>query len=410
MNITDLERVKEKVATLLQSNRYQEGMYRYTRISAHKGAPPVYVNQWLWDSCFHAIIWRWIDLKMAEDELISLISRQVEEGPDKGMIPHTNYWVPDRENFWNVSGRSEITQPPLIAVACKRVYEKSKNKELLRKLFPSICAFHEWFDRRRDPDKDHLVCILHPWESGWDASPRWDQALGIDSFTHQKAREKRISLLKTLQKIDFNATASAEQNLFYVKSIDYNSIRCADIEDLAWIAKELGEAEDAVKWQKKADQIRSAIIKRMFIGNEPFDLEGKNETPIKQESAAQFITLFGGCAHIDQADYLFNKLQKGHFFTAYPVPTTPISEKAYNPDIYWRGNMWLNVNWLIYRGLKRYGYHEVASEIARRSIRLVEKFGYYEFFNPESGEGLGAPRYSWSGIVLDMLASEQKEL
>jgi hypothetical protein len=39
-----------------------------------------------------------------------------------------------------------------------------------------MLAFHRYLLTARDPEKSGLVTIFHPWESGFDNSPRWDAA------------------------------------------------------------------------------------------------------------------------------------------------------------------------------------------------------------------------------------------
>ena len=103
---------KTSLAECLSSNRVIVSGHRYTR-----PAPSTYEHQWLWDSCFHAISYRWIDPSMARDELISVASHQFESGSDAGMIPHMIYWGSGGEELWQFADRSTISQPPLIAFA-----------------------------------------------------------------------------------------------------------------------------------------------------------------------------------------------------------------------------------------------------------------------------------------------------
>ena len=49
---------------------------------------------------------------------------------------------------------------------------------------------------------------------------------------------------------------------------------------------------------------------------------------------------------------------------------------------YWRGPVWINLNWILYNGLKRYGFNEIAQRIKDDSIFLIEKNGFYEYFDP----------------------------
>ena len=47
----------------------------------------------------------------------------------------------------------------------------------IKKIILKIKKFHEWLIQFRDPKKSGLVSILHPWESGYDNSPLWDEPM-----------------------------------------------------------------------------------------------------------------------------------------------------------------------------------------------------------------------------------------
>ncbi|HSM55375.1 MAG TPA: trehalase family glycosidase [Candidatus Sulfomarinibacteraceae bacterium] len=396
---------QRKAQALLSSNRIETGEHRYTR-----PAPTTYEQQWLWDSAFHAIVYRWFDGDMARDELLSAASHQLSSGPDAGMIPHMTYWEGGGRKLWGVEAHSMITQPPLLATAARLVYERTGERRLLEDLYPRLQRYHDWFERRRDPDDDHLVSLIHPWESGWDAAPRWDSLLGLEPFTHDRGKEAREALAARLREHDYDAEALAEAGHFSVEPIDFNAIRAADLEALAFIAAELGETAAAERWQVTMHAVRRAVSEKMFgaqADDMAGDLAGADETFVGLESAAPFIALFGGCATLVQARRLVYRLQEPGFWRTFPVPTTLATSPAYTPDIYWRGNVWLPVNWLIYMGLRRYRYNHLARQLAARSLRLVAENDFWEYFNPDTGKGRGAAHQSWSAIVLDMLGQEQ---
>lgn len=391
----------EKCQGLLRGNQIESKGFRYTR-----PAPHVYEYQWLWDSCFHAITYRWFDIDMAKDELISVIAKQVKEGADAGMIPHMNYWQPDGEKLWGNPHRSIITQPPLIGIAAEKVYQISQDKAFLAKIYEAEVTYHRWFDRRRDPDNDHLVSLIHPWEPGCDASPRWDVPLGLINPTPQETHEARDAHVKILMQYDCDAAKLGEAGYFHVESIEYNAVRAADLEALARIAQLLGK--DGSEWAEKAKAVQKAVMEKMVQADGIWDLHGLDEKPIKIDNAAKFILLFGGCVSEETAQQLVADLESPRYWTNYPIPTTPTDSEKFSPDHYWRGNVWLSVNWLIYQGLRRYGYIRQASHIAQRSLDLVENHDFHEYFNPLNGLGHGPAQQSWSTIVLDMLATEQE--
>lgn len=393
--------LKASVRDLLVSNQVTSGGYRYTR-----PAPSTYEHQWLWDSCFHAVGYRWIDLDMARDELLSVASHQLESGPDAGMIPHMIYWTGGGQALWPYPDRSSITQPPLIGVMAWRVYARSRDRDLLEALYPRLEAFHAWFDRRRDPDGDDLVCLIHPWESGCDASPRWDRALQLPGrFEPAVGTATRTTLAARLPEYGHDPVALGQAGLFLVEPIDYNAIRAADLEALAEIAGTLGKPEEAAHWQSRARAVQHAVQTRLL---EPasHELEGPQEIPILADNASQFVALFGGCATGEQARRLVDRLQQPDYWTAYPVPTTPTGEPEFAPEQYWRGNTWIPVNYLVYLGLRRYGYTELATQLAERTFAMVQQAGFFEYFHPLTGQGLGAKPQSWTCLILDMMAEE----
>jgi glycogen debranching enzyme len=156
------------------------------------------------------------------------------------------------------------------------------------------------------------------------------------------------------------------------------------------------------------EAVRDGFRSRMIVDGLPYDLMGLEETPILQANAGQFVTLFGGLPTPEQAEQLVCQLQKANFWTAFPITNTPTDSPEYAPEHYWRGNVWPCLNWLIYRGLRRYGYHDLAQELASRSFTLLEQSGFWEYYHPETGQGLGGHTFSWAAVMLDMIASMEK--
>ncbi len=392
----------ERCRVLLEGNQIRSREFRYTR-----PAPHVYEYQWLWDSCFHAMTYRWFDSAMAWDELHSLVQHQVKEGDDAGMIPHMAYWQGGGAEMWGEDDRSIITQPPLIAAAAWHVHEKQPNLVALAELYSNLVAYQEWFDRRRDLDGDHLVTLIHPWESGWDASPRWDAAMGLENPTAEQSKVARHALVKLLREHDCDAQALRAVGSFAVKAADFNAIRAADCEAMGRIAAALKQ-EDTLYWQQKAKKIQQAVQEKCLRHDGKHwiahDLSGAEVKAVSPDSAAKFVLLYGGCASPGQAEALHADLRSPRYFTNFPVPTTPQDSPVFDGDTYWRGNVWLAVNWLIIRGLQRYDYDDTAQRIKDQSLALVKQSGFHEYFNPLTGQGCGPAQQSWSAITLEFVA------
>ena len=76
----------------------------------------------------------------------------------------------------------------------------------------------------------------------------------------------------------------------------------------------------------------------------------------------------------------------------------------------WQGPIWINVNYLVFRGLINYGYYDEAKELAEKTILLLgrdfERFGaLHEYYLPDNGEPvLNKGFQNWNFLVLNMAA------
>ena len=97
--------------------------------------------------------------------------------------------------------------------------------------------------------------------------------------------------------------------------------------------------------------------------------------------------------------------QKG-FSTPWPVPSVPQNSSYFDPYKYWQGPTWVNTNWLIIDGLTRYGFLAEAKLLKEKTLELVEKSGFYEYFNPLDGGPAGAANFSWTAaLTIDLVKS-----
>jgi glycogen debranching enzyme len=69
---------------------------------------------------------------------------------------------------------------------------------------------------------------------------------------------------------------------------------------------------------------------------------------------------------------------------------------------YWRGPTWINAAWLLWIGLIRLGYRDEAAWMVDRLTQTVLREGLREYFNPLTGEGLGATDFAWSNLILEL--------
>lgn len=408
MDKSDIERVAQGARELLLRNRRT---LRKKGVDYHFTCPDavMYMGQWLWDSCFHIMALRWFDPEHAEREFASLLSGQ---WPD-GRIPNMVHLRPLYRRFEHFTpyDTSGITQPPLVADAAYALYEITKDKSFLEKYFEPLCRYYDWLDRERDPDRDGLISVYHPWETGIDNSPRWDTIFGVDpkNFKRWKFNFPKARLIMTFNYISgYKSEKMRAASLFDVESADMNSYYFRNMNTLARIADTLGRGDAAAKYRGRAAATRAAMIEKMW--NEKcgafFDLEGKNERPLEVLTPFALMPLYAGMVEDDRAARLITHLEDpAAFATPFPVPTVAVSHPAFDPVQYWRGTAWVNSNWLMVQGLLQYGREDLARRIAASTVEMTAKYGFREYYNPITGEGHGAGHFSWSSLVLDFIHS-----
>ncbi len=414
-------------------------------------AKGLYPHQWLWDSCFISIGLRHMDVDRAQTELLSLIKGQWANG----MLPNIVFsdepeYHRDRK-FWRswISpyspdgvATSGITQPPLLAEAVWQVGQKlnlAERRSWYKLMLPHIVDFHQWLYAERDPHSEGLVLLLHPWETGLDNTPPWTHELhehlmpgwvrfirwahldGIIGFfrrdRHYIPPGQRLSTLETLSYFDaqrrlrrkaYDSMKILDHGLFAIEDLSYNSIFIRANSRLQEIAKtvRVNLPEDLVNSMKKSE----TALEQLYdpYARNYWSREFITHQLMKQPSIATLMPLYAGVVSAEHAEHLVRLLENEHIFgPAFPVPSVPLDSPLFDPERYWQGPSWVNMNWLIIDGLRRYGYKDHADALAETTIDMVQRSGFAEYFDPITGEPLGAQNFSWTAaLILDLLKSD----
>lgn len=411
-------------------------------------AKGLYPHQWLWDSCFIAIGVRHYDVPRAQQEILSLLRGQWANG----MVPNMVFSKTDKHrrdsNLWrswqnpnapDEVATSGITQPPMLAEAIVRIGEKlstTERRSWYQKVFPSLVRYHEWLYRERDPHNEGLVLLVHPWESGFDNTPPWMhelhehslpfwvgviRALKLDSVVNFFRRdvkfvpsEQRLSTIdilalynvqRRLRRKAYDIDRILRHALFTIEDANFNAILIRANTHLKSIAKNIKEPlpDELVASMKKSESAFETLWDP--YSGQYYSRNFTSHKLIKVPSIATLLPLYAGHISAERAAQLVKLLEHEDIFGAnFPIPTVPQNSEWYNEMGYWQGPTWINTNWLIADGLRRYGYDKQADVIMTSSLALVEQSGSYEYFSAKSGEPAGATDFSWTAaLTLDFL-------
>ena len=410
----------EKVRILYDRNR-QRGTapwcgYDYDFVCPSTGTYPF---QWFWDSCFHAVVLARYDMDRARSEIRSLLKNQ----PEDGFVGHVTFW--QREAFeemlkeYSIAFRtpylSDCIQPPLLAEALFAISRGEGGSEVLSEILPKVRRYYDWLDLMRDPDRDGLIAILQPDESGLDHIPKYDRYLGVTNPTRDEFTAAWVRAVGPYAEMKRDHDKMFAADRFICEDVLVNTIYAENERVLTELHEELGDNTAAAVMRARASKTTASLLAKCYDRNTGlfYDLAGLGEEPLRVSTVTSLMPILLPDLPRDVVEALIRHIcDPAEYAAPYPVPSTALNEPLYmkpsaDSKLLWRGPAWINTNWYIARGLRRHGYVDLARTIEDRSAALIETGGFREYYDPYTGEGFGAHAFSWTALVLNMLADHE---
>lgn len=408
----------------------------------------LYPYQWNWDSGFVAMGFAHFDIPRAIKELESLFEGQWENGmlphivfhskKREGYFPGPSYWqsskVPEASKLVETSG---ITQPPVHGFIMERLFNQYPNskevKAFIKAFYPKVLKLHKYYYEHRDPNKEGLAFIFHPWASGRDNSPLWDDLVktipikpgdipkykrydNLKADPSERPSDKDYDIYVYLMELgrrhNYDGNAIAKESPFVIQDTLFNAMLIRSNEALINLADELdldaGPIED---WN---EQSKKTFEEKLWVEElgmyTPYDL--RNEKHIRMKEIGAFTALYADIPSSSRARKLRNYIEemadREDGFRV--MPSFDPDHWIFNPKKYWKGPVWPQMNWLLYQGLNRYGFHGTANRVKYDFLDLVNKLGFHEYYDPrravadQQTHGYGGADFSWTAaVVLDFI-------
>lgn len=391
----------------------------------------LYPFQWNWDSCLTALGLAALDEDRAFTEIETLFAHQ---WPD-GMVPHIVFHVMDDGYFpgpdvWNTAAilgleipTSGITQPPVAGFALARLMDRSSDPALFadraRKLAAAIDRWHAWFFSARDPEGQGLVAILHPWESGRDNSIDWDEAFervptdGIAPYTRRDTQhadpahrptkaqyDRYLWLVEHFRGLGWDNSKLHDASPFRVVDPGFNAILIRSCTDLARLADQLDLPEIAARnraWAERATTALETLWSEDYGQYLCFDRVSGGL--VDSASIGGILPAFAALPPARSAG-LADRIELLAERAEYVVPSHDPADPRFDALRYWRGPVWLIVNYMIADGLLAAGHTATAERIRRDSLRLITTGGFAEYYGPLDGTPCGGGRFTWTAAMV----------
>ncbi len=315
---------------------------------AHPGPP--YKSAYLWDTAFISQIWMHWDPKIAEELIKYVLKFQKKDGK----IHHAVLELVVKPYPYSES------QPPLLAWASWRIFEKSGDKKFLEQSYDKLKKYHEWMNRNRK-NAEGLYFWIHPYESGIDNSPRFS-----------------------------NASESYKANTKKMAAVDLASYMGLSMEALAKMARVLGKPQDETAFLKEYEDLKLLVNKKHWHAEDGtyYDWDYSTSQFVRMNTISNLTPMVAGFASTAQATELMKHVMDPlRYNTLMPFPSVAKNDPSYSKDM-WRGPVWVNMAYLGVLGVERYGYHKEASELARRVVLGIYETYHqenyiFEFYDPE---------------------------
>ena|GEM_PF-559811 len=317
---------------------------------------------WLWDSAFTAITLaqgNYDARELGREQVRLMIDNQA---PD-GRLPR-EIWAHDVGTGF---------QPPGPLTWAAIVLSVSENDyDFIAEVYDSLVANHRWIEQNTDSDGDGR-CEWSREDSGMDTSPRFDDGPveGVDL----QAWMALDALL--LERMAYYIGLDSDREHFSSEA----ERRIRDLSENFW------DDADQMYYDRRIDD--SSV--------DPF---------VRVVTPASFLPLLVGAGDDLRAAAMAAHLSDPTYLGApYGVPTASPASIEYEPENYWRGPVWIVTNAFVIWGLEQYGLYQESNDLRDSTLSMIAASDTtWEYYNSQTGAGLGASDFMWSGAFYLLLS------
>lgn len=393
----------------------------------------LYPMQFNWDSAFAALGFAALpDSAVAADfpaergwrELENIAAAQKADG----MLPHIIFrgdyggYFPGPD-IWQAGGApptSGISNPPVAALAAATLRRKKPlaDKGRYRRLLRALAKWHKWLADCLHPLHNFFVAA-HPWETGRDNLCDWDAAMrrirprdhgdytrSDTRFVDAAQRPSRaeydgfLEIIAVGRDTAWQQKTFRQQTPFKMGDPGITAILAAAADALDEMLGEENMAEE-LEWTRgigaRAREGLAFLWNEAAGGYVAYDVEAGEH--LDGISSAAFLAPLAGIFEGEKHKKLMAEFDRIAAAAKYTMPSYDPAAAGFEAKRYWRGPVWLPFNLLIALGFARAGETARAGQIAEASLRLARDAGFYEYFCPHSGAGLGGAPFTWTAAA-----------
>lgn len=394
----------------------------------------------LWDEGFHQLLVAHWDTTITKDVIAHWLDLMNVEG-----------WIP-REQILGEEARSKVpsefvvqhnenANPPTFFLTLDTLLQlmtRDNNVDLvyLRKLYPRLQTWFDWFNSTQTGPKP----LTYRWR-------------GRNSTTDVELNPKTL----TSGLDDFPRASHPTDEEYHVDLRCWMTLASGVMAKIAGLLGEDGvgyrvthqmlsdpRSLDQTHWDNKRKTysdygLHTSAVKLVTIRSEHPNIPSVKRRRVKKEPTLRFVNSFGYVnlfpfllklvpPNSDKLGYILERLRNETvLWTDFGLRSLSRSDSIYSKHNtehdppYWRGAIWINMNYLAVRALHHYSseegphrtrakriYQELRSNLIRNIFEQYQRTGYiWEQYDDITGAGKGThPFTGWSSLVVLMMAEK----
>ncbi len=292
------------------------------------------------------------------------------------------------------------TSAPFYSWINWEVYEVSKDREFLEDAYESGVKYTNWLIQNRDVDHDGTF--------EWGPYGIIENVRDWYNAVFQVSAERYLDVDK-------------EDISDELECLDLSLMVVNEMRHLAKMAEALGRLGEAESWIIRAGMLSKRINELMWEEESGFFYSVNRddhtffflERDLRRQEIIGFLPLWAEAVTPDKADILINTLtDKDKFWRKYGIPTLAADDPWYSPYVdyccKWNGPVWLLWDYMVFDGLVKYGYNDLAIELSDKMMlavteQLSKNHNFWESYSPDN-EVLNCPsNYIWDAIMAKLL-------
>ena len=314
-----------------------------------------------------------------------------------------------------------VSQPPVLATVVRQLTKAGGPRDVARvvEVFDRIFAWHKWFHDARTADG--IVATVHPWETGRDNCPEWD--IGLDLMTiapdlapyirkdnkhvdprfrpSQEQYDKYLTIVQFGESVGWDQRRLTDEGPFLMADPNIHFVLLRADKDLLAMAQLLGKSEDVIQaingWIAKGEAASDYLWNEELGAFTARDIRTGAFSPGFSNCSA--LCFYADTGTPDQRARVVANLTRIADKVDFMLPSWDPDAAGFEAQRYWCGPLWPQMNYMTSLGLAEQGEAALAQKVRDDLCRAIEKSGFWECFNPLTGEGCVGANFSWTAAV-----------